>query len=76
MNALCLCFTCHADFTANPLDFEAWVRGYIGQGQIDLLNEQRRPQFKTTKQVLKDIAKFYREQLKTLQPGDKLISYH
>ena len=32
MNAVCLCHYCHLTFTANPLDFTAWLEQYKGQG--------------------------------------------
>lgn len=76
LNILCLCHTCHRNFTANPLDFESWLKEYVGQGYLDLLNEKRQRMFKTTKQVRAEVAKHYREQIKLLEAGPHdLVSY-
>ena len=76
MNGLCLCSTCHMDFTANPLDFEAWLREYVGQGYMDILNEKRNRIFKTTKAIRKEIARHYRAEIKLLEAGPHdLVSY-
>lgn len=76
LNALCLCHTCHRRFTENPLDFETWLRGYLGQGYLDILNEKRNQIFKTTKAIRADIAKHYRGQVRLLEAGPHdLVSY-
>lgn len=76
MNALCLCNPCHRHFTANPLDFHAWLEGHLGKGHMDILNEKRRGIFKTTKQSRKEIAAHYREQIRLMEAGaHDLVSY-
>ncbi len=76
LNGLCLCRHCHQSFTENPLDFEAWLRGYLGQGYLDILNEKRNRIFKTTKPIRAEIAKHYRAELKLLEAGPHdLVSY-
>ena len=76
LNILCLCHTCHRTFTENPLDFETWLNGYLGQGYLDILNEKRQSLFKTTAAVRKDIARHYREQIRLMERGPHdLVSY-
>jgi len=76
MNILCLCHTCHRNFTANPLDFDTWVRRYLGQGHLDILNEKRRRIQKTTVAYRKEVAKHYRKQIKLLEAGGhELVSF-
>ena len=76
LNGLCLCSYCHMTFTANPLDFEAWLREYLGQGYLDILNEKRQKLLKTTKAYRQEVAKHYREQIKLMEAGrHDLVSY-
>ena len=76
MNALCLDTHCHRTFTENPLDFDAWLKEYLGQGYIDILNHKRNTLLKTTKAMRKDIAAHYREQIKLMEAGHHdLVSY-
>ena len=69
LNALCLCHTCHRKFTENPLDFQKFLVGYVGQGYLDILNEKRQAIFKTNKAIRSEIAKHYRAQVKLLEAG-------
>jgi hypothetical protein len=69
LNGLCLCHTCHRQFTENPLDFTSWLREYVGQGYLDILNEKRNRIFKTTKAIRADIAKHYRNEIKLMESG-------
>ena len=76
LNALCLCHTCHRKFTESPLDFEKWLREYLGQGYLDLLNEKRNRIFKTTKAIRSEIAKHYRSELRKMDESQhNLVSY-
>lgn len=76
LNILCLCFRCHLHFTANPLDFETWLKGYVGQGYLDILNEKRHKIQKDTKAYRKEVAAHYRQQIKLLEAGEhKLVSF-
>jgi len=75
-NALCLCHTCHAFFTANPVDFMCWLTDHIGQGMIQLLNEKRNKIQKTTKDYRKEVAKHYRREIKLMEAGEhELVSF-
>jgi len=69
LNILCLCHTCHRTFTANPLDFENWLKGYVGSGYLDILNEKRQRIQKTTAAYRKEVAKHYRAQIKLMEQG-------
>jgi len=69
MNILCLCHTCHRRFTENPLDFETWLKRKVGQGILNLLNEQRQRIQKTTVAYRKEVAAHYRKQIKLLEAG-------
>jgi len=76
LNILCLCHTCHRTFTANPLDFETWLKGYVGNGYLDILNEKRQRIQKTTAAYRKEVAKHYREQIKLMEAGPhELVSF-
>ena len=66
-NAQALCFSCHQWFGGNPLDATQWLTETLGQGHIDLLREKRENIVKVSKLEEKDIAKHYREELKTLE---------
>jgi len=41
-NAAALCFTCHQNFTANPLDHVDWFRKRLGEQAFDLLQSRAR----------------------------------
>jgi hypothetical protein len=76
LNILCLCFRCHLDFTANPLDFETWLKRYVGQGYLDILNEKRHQIQKDTKTYRKEVAAHYREQIRLMEKGPHdLVSF-
>ena len=76
LNALCLCHRCHRGFTENPLDFQAWLQTYVGQGYLDILKEKRNTLLKTTEAYRKEVAKHYREQAKLLEAGPHdLVSF-
>ena len=76
LNALCLCHTCHRNFTGNPLDFESWLDSYFGQGYLDILNEKRRGILKTNKALRLEIGMYYRGEVKRLESGGAdLVSY-
>lgn len=66
-NALALCFACHQWFGGNPADSGRWLENKIGSGAVEILREKMRSKIKVTKQEEKEIAKFYREELKKQQ---------
>ncbi len=66
MNALCLCHTCHREFTESPLDFEVWLKSYLGHGYLEILNEKRNQILKVTKSLRSEIAKHYRAEVKRM----------
>lgn len=76
-NALALCYACHQRYTANPLDFERYVRTYLGGGHLDRLNERRRVLLKTNKALRDEISKHYRDEYRKAEqdPDYKIIGY-
>jgi len=52
-NAICLCFGCHAYFTAHPLEFVEWFTDKLGQDKVDLLRARERIREKPDKEGLK-----------------------
>lgn len=76
LNALSLCHTCHRAFTENPLDFERWLREYVGQGYLDILAEKRERIQKDSKAYRKEVAAHYRREIKLMESGvHDLISF-
>lgn len=77
-NAVCLCHYCHMQYTANPLEFTAWLEQYLGEGHMQLLREKWQVLMKTNKLLRKEIAKHYREEYKKMEqdPNYKPISYN
>ena len=77
-NAVCLCHYCHMKFTANPLEFTAWLEETLGQGHMEMLREKWQVLMKTNKQLRKEIAKHYREEFKKMDVDEKYqpISYN
>ena len=78
MNAVCLCHYCHLTFTANPLDFTAWLEQYKGQGHLDILREKWQVLMKTNKLLRAEIAKHYREEHKKMLASESYdpVSYN
>lgn len=75
MNAVCLCYKCHMDFTANPLDFHRWLERHLGRGHLDLLREKKNTLMKTTAAMRKEIAAHYRKQLNEFNDGEDFESW-
>ena len=76
LNALALCGGCHRKMTENPLDWVAFLEGYVGEGYLDILREKRNTIFKTNKTMRACIAKHYRQELKLMEAGPHdLVSY-
>lgn len=77
-NAVCLCHYCHMRFTANPLEFTAWLERELGQGHMDMLREKWQVLMKTNKELRKEIAKHYREEFKKMDQDEKYepVSYN
>ena len=59
-NAVCLCASCHAVFTDNPLDWTRWLEKHLGHGHLELLQERRRQPIKYTGADRKDMLAHYR----------------
>jgi len=72
------CTACHRYYTENPLEFLDDLRRLWGEGHIDMLREKGREIMKTTKELRKEIAKHYREEVnKKLADDDyTIVSYN
>jgi hypothetical protein len=77
-NAVCLCHYCHMKFTANPLEFTAWLEEALGKGHMEMLREKWQVLMKTNKQLRKEIAKHYREEFKKMDQDENYepVSYN
>ena len=69
-NVQALCFSCHQWYGSNPADSGYWVTELLGEGHMELLREKRDSKVKVSKLEEKDIAKFYRAELKKLESGE------
>ena len=78
MNAVCLCHTCHRNFTSNPYEFTAWLEAYKGSGYLDILREKWQVLMRTTKLLRKDIATHYRLEHRKMVADDSYepVSYN
>jgi hypothetical protein len=77
-NAVCLCHYCHMKFTANPLEFTAWLQEELGEGHMEMLREKWQVLMKTNKELRKEIAKHYREEFKKMDQDENYepVSYN
>jgi hypothetical protein len=77
-NAVCLCHYCHMKFTANPLEFTAWLQEELGEGHMEMLREKWQVLMKTNKELRKEIAKHYREEFKKMDEDENYepVSYN
>ena len=66
-NALPLCYGCHQWFGGEPLESGRWLENYLGVGAVELLIEKKNTKLKISKLEEKEIAKYYREQLKVIE---------
>jgi hypothetical protein len=56
LNAAAKCFSCHQYLGENPIEFDGWIRKYLGEGAYELLKEKHHRIVKRTK---KDRAALY-----------------
>jgi len=75
MNAECKCHGCHQKWHSSPLAAFVWFESKFGSGRVEILREKMNNKVKVTKIEEKEIAKWYREQLKIVEAGGELISY-
>ena len=65
-NAAAHCFSCHKRLGSNPVDFSAWILKHLGEPLHEILIEKKNARMKITKIEEKEIAKYYRDQLKIM----------
>jgi hypothetical protein len=77
MNAVTLCHHHHRYFTENPLAFHDWLLEEVGEVHMTILREKRNGILKGTKEVRREVAKHYREELRKIEadPSYTVISY-
>lgn len=66
-NALSLCYGCHINYAANPLDSAVWLGAILGEETIQTLRDKRDSGIKVPKTELPLIAKHYRQELKRIE---------
>lgn len=66
-NALCLCFSCHLHYTANPLEFSDFVKSKLGEARLQIMQEAGRTFVKYNKAFVKECASHYRRQFRAMQ---------
>jgi hypothetical protein len=66
-NAQALCYGCHSWYGGNPADSGKWIEDLLGEGHIELLREKRDSMVKVSKLEEKEIAAWYRKQLKIMK---------
>lgn len=76
LNALCLCHTCHREFTENPKTFTDWVDSKF-PSLWEMLHEKRQGFLKNNEATRKEVAAHYRQQIKKLEsdPTHRLESW-
>jgi len=79
-NAVAHCFACHQYLGGNPVVFEQWARGYMGDYVIDMLEEKHLTILKTTKVQMKEMyshmKKEHARMLRLRKDGDTgLLSF-
>ena len=65
-NTMSLCYSCHLNYAANPLDSAVWLTNLIGEDVIQTLRDKRDSNIKVPKTELPLIAKHYRQELKRI----------
>ena len=64
-NAFSHCYSCHKQFSENPVEFHLWARAQIGEGAIALLRERMNDHNlgKSVRKNLKEVAAHFRGEL-------------
>jgi hypothetical protein len=77
MNCVTLCHYHHRHFTENPVAFHEWLIEELGEVHMTILREKRNGILKGTKEVRREVAKHYREELRKIEadPSYRVISY-
>lgn len=66
-NACCLCFECHQFLGGDPPEHVRFFTNLMGEGMIEILRDKKNGIYKLAKGELKEIAAFYRQELKLLK---------
>jgi hypothetical protein len=76
-NAAAHCFACHQRLGENPVEFAAWIRGYLGDVRYEELAARRGRVMKRTKAELEELYQHLKEQLAALEedPNHMVVPY-
>jgi hypothetical protein len=76
-NAAAHCFGCHQRLGENPMEFAAWIRGYLGDVRYEELTARHRKIVKRTKADLEALYIHLKNELETLRrdPNHSVIAY-
>ena len=77
-NAVSLCHACHRWFTEQPIAFHDWLREMFGEDHMDHLRLVSNEIYKTTRELRKDIAAHYRDEVrrKEIDPEYEIQSWN
>lgn len=76
-NAAAHCFGCHKRLGENPMEFAAWIRGYLGDVRYEALTERHRKIVKRTKADLEALYQHFKGELAALEanPDHRVAAY-
>jgi len=76
-NAAAHCFGCHKRLGENPMEFAAWIRGYLGDVRYEALTERHRKIVKRTKAELEELYEHFKRELAALEanPNHSVANY-
>lgn len=63
-NCCALCHGCHRHYTESPVQFFDWLRETYGEERLDWLRKANNEIYKTTKELRKEIAAHYRDEVR------------
>jgi hypothetical protein len=77
-NALALCAGCHKYFTERPMAFTSWLRGELGEGLMELIEEKAAMIGKDDAKTRAEVAAHYRRYVQHREKGVEieLISWN
>lgn len=67
LNAAAHCHGCHQYLGSNPMEFTAWVRGYLGDELFETLNERRQAIVRWKPWMKDEMLAHYKSELVRLQ---------
>lgn len=76
-NAAAHCFACHQRLGANPIEFTAWIKGYLGDVRYEALQLRHRQIVKRTKADAEALYQHLKNELASLEanPNHWVVGY-